>query len=46
VEYAYVQRRVLELRSQGYTVDLLSTQETHTDDRAGAQPRGVGIVAI
>jgi len=27
-EYAYIQRRVLELRSQGYTVDLLSTQET------------------
>jgi sarcosine oxidase subunit beta len=26
-EYAYIQRRVLELRSQGYTVDLLSTQE-------------------
>jgi glycine/D-amino acid oxidase-like deaminating enzyme len=26
-EYAYILRRVLELRSQGYTVDLLSTQE-------------------
>jgi hypothetical protein len=26
-EYAYIQRRALELRSQGYIVDLLSTQE-------------------
>jgi sarcosine oxidase subunit beta len=26
-EYTYIQRRVLELRSQGYTVDLLSIQE-------------------
>jgi glycine/D-amino acid oxidase-like deaminating enzyme len=26
-EYVYIQRRALELRSQGYTVDLLSTQE-------------------
>ena len=26
-EYAYIQKRLLELRSQGYTVDLLSTQE-------------------
>jgi sarcosine oxidase, subunit beta len=26
-ECAYIQRRMLELRSKGYTVDLLSTQE-------------------
>jgi sarcosine oxidase subunit beta len=29
-EYAYIQRRVLELRSQGYTVDLLATREAQT----------------
>jgi glycine/D-amino acid oxidase-like deaminating enzyme len=29
-EYAYIQRRVMELRSQGYTVDLLSTWEAQT----------------
>jgi sarcosine oxidase subunit beta len=29
-EYAYIQRRVFELRSQGYTVELLSTREART----------------
>ena len=29
-EYVYTQRRVMELRSQGYTVDLLSTREAQT----------------
>ena len=29
-EYAYIQRRVFELASQGYTVDLLATREAQT----------------
>jgi glycine/D-amino acid oxidase-like deaminating enzyme len=29
-EYAYIQERVIALRSQGYTVDLLSTREAQT----------------
>jgi sarcosine oxidase subunit beta len=29
-EYAYIQQRVIALRSQGYTVDLLSTWEAQT----------------
>jgi glycine/D-amino acid oxidase-like deaminating enzyme len=42
-EHAYMQRRVMELRSQGYTVDLLSTQEAQVIE-PGLSPTLLGCL--
>jgi glycine/D-amino acid oxidase-like deaminating enzyme len=44
-EYVYTQRRVLELRSQGYTVDLLSSEEAQVIEPA-LSPALLGCVSM
>jgi sarcosine oxidase subunit beta len=44
-EYAYMQQRVASLRSQGYTVDLLTTEEAQTIE-PGVNPTLLGCLHL